>query len=660
RLFDFVPEYDKARSVSDFQALVAGRRVQGQMDIITPKGIITVEYRDTPIVRAGEVIGVQIILTDITEHKKAEEALSESEEKYRTLVQQSPLGIAIAQRHPFRLVFANPAMAGITDYSIDELISLSRRDFGALIHPEGRATFFKRFKDRWEGKPLTPTWEFRIVRKDGKLRWLEFSCKRIKYEGRLALQATFADITKHKRAEEALRKSEEHYRMLAETMNDGLGQMDENGRYVYVNNKFGEMFGYSPDEIVGRSWTDFFDEDAQKIINEQLTERRKGISKPYELKNTRKDGQKIFLRMSPQPIFDADNRYMGSISILTDITERKKAEEQIAKLAKFPAEDPNPVLRISGRGTVVYANKAGAILLKAWSCSVGQSLPNPWHELVLDALSSGQSQRTEAQCDDRIFSLIFAPVVDANYVNVYGHDITERKKTENELIENQAKLKAMASKILMTEEHERQRLAVGLHDEVCQKLVLTKLALESSLQLVSDSKVLASLRIACGGIGETIEQADSLTFELSNPVLHQLGFVIALEKYLTEEIRQKHGIEYELESDEQLGTMQDEIKNCLFRVTRELLTNVVKHAHARKVKVSARESQSQIYVRVQDDGVGFKYSEVGAEISQTARFGLFSIREQLEYLGGHLEIESEPGRGTTATVVVPQTKKTIV
>ncbi len=83
-------------------------------------------------------------------------------------------------------------------------------------------------------------------------------------------------------------------------------------------------------------------------------------------------------------------------------------------------------------------------------------------------------------------------------------------------------------------------------------------------------------------------------------------------------------------------------------------------AQARKVKVSAHESQSQIYVRVQDDGVGFKESQASSKVSQTARFGLFSIREQLEYLGGHLEIESGPGRGTTATVVVPQRGKAIV
>jgi PAS domain S-box-containing protein len=239
-------------------------------------------------------------------------------------------------------------------------------------------------------------------------------------------------------------------------------------------------------------------------------------------------------------------------------------------------------------------------------------------------------------------------------------DITERKRAEEKLLEYQGKLKAMASKILQTEEREKHRLAVGLHDDICQKLVLTKLALESTLNSISDAKLLASLRIACGAIGETIEEADSLTFALSNPILHQFGFIAALEKYLTEEIQQKYGITYELDSGKRLGTLDDEIRTCLFRVTRELLTNVVRHAHASEVKVFVHKRRGQISVRVQDDGVGFKCAEVGPGTYKAARFGLFSIREQLEYLGGRLEIESEPGKGTTVTVVISERKSVIV
>jgi len=239
-------------------------------------------------------------------------------------------------------------------------------------------------------------------------------------------------------------------------------------------------------------------------------------------------------------------------------------------------------------------------------------------------------------------------------------DITERKKAEDKLLEDQAKLKAMASEILRTEERERQRIAVGLHDEICQKLVLTKLALESSMQLASNSNVSASLTIAVEAIGEMIGEAESLTFALSNPVLRELGLVTALKKYLAEELQGKHGIAFELEDGQKLSIASDEINSCLFRVSRELLMNVVKHAHARKVKVSLGKGRNRIWIRIQDDGEGFKDVEAGPEGSRTSRFGLFSVREQLEYLGGDLKIESERGRGATVTVVVPLGEKPTV
>jgi PAS domain S-box-containing protein len=365
-----------------------------------------------------------------------------------------------------------------------------------------------------------------------------------------------------------------------------------------------------------------------------------------------------------------------------DITERKRVEDKLReseeRFRQFFENEPEYCYMISPEAVILDVNKAALEALGyEKSRLVGQPLEVIYapesqpkmKQLVKKWRKTGTLRNEEivivTKKGDRRIVLLSADVVrdkDGKVLHSVSvqRDITERKKAEDKLLEDQAKLKAMASEMLLTEEHERQRLAVGLHDSVCQKLVLTKLALESSLNLVSDSKVLASLRIVCEGIGETIEQADSLTFELSNPVLREFGFVVALEKYLTEEIRQKHGIVFELQSDEQLSTLPDEIKNCLFRVTRELLTNVVKHAQAHKIKVSVRKSQSQIYVRVQDDGVGFKESQVSATVSKTTRFGLFSIREQLEYLGGHLEIESEPGQGTTATIVVPLRDKATV
>ncbi len=232
-------------------------------------------------------------------------------------------------------------------------------------------------------------------------------------------------------------------------------------------------------------------------------------------------------------------------------------------------------------------------------------------------------------------------------------DITNRRKAEDKLLEYRKKLKLMASKNLQAEENQKHRIAIKLHDIICQNLVVTKVLLQSTLKLASDPSVSGPLKMACKVIGELIDQSNTLVHELSNPILHELGIVVALQEFLDNQVWQKHGIAFEIEADEELSIPRGAIKNAMFRVSRELLMNVVKHARASKVKVSFHRSHNQICVRIQDDGVGFNAVQAGSDVSETNRFGLFSVREQLEHLGGNLAIESEPGRGTTAKVVIP-------
>ncbi|MDQ7839299.1 MAG: PAS domain S-box protein [Thermodesulfobacteriota bacterium] len=132
-----------------------------------------------------------------------------------------------------------------------------------------------------------------------------------------------------KRSEEALRESEEKHRALVETMNDGLAIRDENGFLTYVNDRFCAMLGYSRDEIIGHPVTDFLDEANQDILGEQMAAGTKGGHPSYDITWTGKGGLKIPTIVSPAPIRDAEGQIKGSFGVITDITDRKKAEEAL-------------------------------------------------------------------------------------------------------------------------------------------------------------------------------------------------------------------------------------------------------------------------------------------------------------------------------------------
>jgi PAS domain S-box-containing protein len=144
----------------------------------------------------------EAVQQELTERKHAEEALRESEEKYRTMAEQSLQGLVIIQG--FRIAFANTAFARIAGYTVEKLLALSPEGVRAMIHPEDQALVWGRFRDRLEGKPVPPRYEYRGIRKDGTVCWLEMSASRIEYGGKPAIQGALVDITERKRVERLL------------------------------------------------------------------------------------------------------------------------------------------------------------------------------------------------------------------------------------------------------------------------------------------------------------------------------------------------------------------------------------------------------------------------------------------------------------------------
>jgi signal transduction histidine kinase len=155
-------------------------------------------------------------------------------------------------------------------------------------------------------------------------------------------------------------------------------------------------------------------------------------------------------------------------------------------------------------------------------------------------------------------------------------------------------------------------------------------------------------------VEQAIRDTRSLIFEISSPILYELGFEAALE-WLAEQVQKNHGIDSTYEDDGTPKPLDDDIRALLYQAAGELLINAAKHAHPKHIKVESRREGSQIRVSVEDDGVGFQVSGtclIRGE-SEGLGFGLFSIRERLNYVGGRLEISSSCGVGTSVTLVAP-------
>ncbi len=231
-------------------------------------------------------------------------------------------------------------------------------------------------------------------------------------------------------------------------------------------------------------------------------------------------------------------------------------------------------------------------------------------------------------------------------------DITKRKQAEQQLLEREEQLQALTTALLQAEDRERRRIAQGLHDHIGQILALAKGKLSTFQEAARADGIEQAVEEVRNLINQAIHTSRSLMFELSSPVLYELGLDAALQS-LGEQLAKQHGFRFHFKFDEKPKPLTDDVDLLLYRVARELLFNVVKHARARNVSLIVVRRKDHLHLTLEDDGVGFVAAGAGEGFDERGGFGLFSIRQQLDHVGGHLEIDSVPGDGTRVNVVVP-------
>lgn len=251
--------------------------------------------------------------------------------------------------------------------------------------------------------------------------------------------------------------------------------------------------------------------------------------------------------------------------------------------------------------------------------------------------------------EDELLYAIAIDITERKHADEKYRDLERKLATTSEATER--KLQDLANRLVLAEENERRRIARGLHDEVSQSLLAAKMATEELGDgLTSDQESLA--RQAQNLLTHAIRTMRSLTFELASAALYDVGLGAAMQS-LCDRAQEKSGIEFQPPQILPGNPIPEPTRVILYRAGRELIQNVVKHSQARTAKLALTLADDVIRLCVRDDGCGFDVEKLRDEWQVNQNFGLFSITQQLQPLGGELEIVSTPGSGTRATLIVP-------
>ena len=268
-----------------------------------------------------------------TDSKGVAAALRESEERYRRITEAITdyiFTVKVADGHPAE-THHGPTCEAVTGYTAEEF-NADPFLWIRMVPAEDQDIIRAQASEALSGHDPEPI-EHRIIRKDGQIRWVSNSLvptsdgqgNLVSYDGLLR------DITNRKIAEETLRESEERYRHLVETMNEGLAMADQDYVFTFVNERLCEMLGYSREEMLGRHIVEFVHEDYKDFMQDQMGRRQRGEARSYEIDWRAKDGQRVYTLISPKGFYDANGQLTGSLGVLTDITDRKRAEEALQK-----------------------------------------------------------------------------------------------------------------------------------------------------------------------------------------------------------------------------------------------------------------------------------------------------------------------------------------
>jgi PAS domain S-box-containing protein len=341
KISDLHPPEALGKSRWAFEKISKDGFVNFEIDFKKKSGRVFPAEVSSSLFEVGGKKVIQGIVRDITERKRAELARQESEEKFRSLAEESPNMIFINKKN--KVVYANEKCQEIMGYAREEFYC-SDFDFLTLIAPEFRESVKVNFSRHEKGKEVDP-FEYALVTRQGKRIQAILNTKLIRYGGESAILGIVTDITDRKRVEEALRESEKKYRALVEVAQEGIGIVDPDENITFANRALADLLGYTKEELVGLNLRQISDEEQFAKFREESKKRRQRKASRYDARVYTQAGELKYCSISATPLFDDQARFCGTLGMLIDITDRKRTEEKL-KVYTRQIEEKNLELKL--------------------------------------------------------------------------------------------------------------------------------------------------------------------------------------------------------------------------------------------------------------------------------------------------------------------------
>ena len=653
---DVWPQELAARYIADDVMVIKSGKPYMVEEPISDRGIINwFETYKAPIIdKQGKVIGTTGYSREITKRKKAEQTLQESEARYKRLLDSVidyVYSVEINNGRPVRTVHG-PGCKAVTGYSPEDYQADANLWYN-MIHSDDRAAVVAYASDVIAGRAM-PFMEHRIINRDGSIRWVRNTTVP-HYDDQhqmVSYDSVIVDITQRKRAEEALRESEEKYRTILENIEDGYYDVDVKGNFTFFNDSICRILGYSQEEMIGMNNRQYTDKENAKKIFKTFNEvyRTGKPSKEFDYQVIRKDGTKRYMEVSISLQKDSSGNPIGFQGISRDITERKLAESMLRaseeKYRLLIENSHDNIYTLTVDGIITFVSPAWTVLLGyTMNQAIGQPLKQFIHpddipgcmEFLQKVRETGQRQkgveyrvrRLDGSWRWHISSVV--PLQD-EAGTIIGFEGIARDITERKLAETKIKSLLAEKELILKEVHHRIKNDMN--------------TISSLLNLQADNLKEPS---AISALNDAKSRVDSMAV-LYDKLYHSENLrEMSVKDYLpslVDEIVANFPNSKSVKIKKKFDDFILDVKRLqpLGIIINEILTNTMKHAFTGGrngiIKASATLTGNHVSLIIQDNGNGMPES---IDFENSTGFGLRLVRMLTKQLDGTIRIEREKG-----------------